>query len=112
MPELKEYKYKHLLSPTIFSISFNTIKSTMNLLTEYGIEQFITFAFMRRNLILQRNLIEYLVENNVPLVVEKKGKFKLNPIFGASNSVLNKKYNIDIKNLKYKEEKENERSIR
>lgn len=84
----------------------------MNLLSKYGIEQFITLAFIRKNTNLQIRLVEYLVDNNIELVIQENNRFKLNSILNCSTSVLKKKYNIDIKNLKGKGEEENGRNIR
>lgn len=40
-------------------------------------------------------LIEYLIENKLPVIINEK----LNPIFNVSPSVLKRKYNLDIKEL-------------
>ena len=100
MEELKDDKYKHLLKPSIFNISLKNISSNIELLKEYGIDQYITNVCLRRNVKTQRNLLEYLIENNIDLVVEgQNGSYKLNPIINATNSELKKKYGIDIKEI-------------
>lgn len=100
IPELKQAAYTHLLSPSIFSVSIKNIIPSIKLFEEYGIGQFITNRCLRRNVKLQKQLLEYLVNNNIDLVVEKKaGGYSINPILNASNTELKKKYDIDIKNL-------------
>ena len=100
MQKLKQPEYEHLLCPSIFSISYKNIIPSIELFEEYGIGKYITNRCLRRNVNLQRKLIEYLINNDYDLLVEKdNGEYKLNPIFNASNADLKKKYGIDIKEL-------------
>ena len=92
--------YTHLLVPSIFGVSYKNIRASIELLKEYNIDKFITNRFMRRSVKLQRDLIEYMIDNNVDLVVlDNRGVYKLNPMLNASNTVLKTKYGIDVKNL-------------
>jgi len=100
MPELNNPNYSHLLIPSIFSISLKNIKLSIELFEEYGIGEFITNRCLRRNVELQRKLLEYLVENNIDLIFSKSdGSYSLNPILNASSLDLKKKYGIDIKGV-------------
>lgn len=103
MKEFQTDEYKHLLCPSIFNVSFKNIIPTIKLLEEYGIGKYITNRCLRRNVDLQRELLEYMININIDLVVEKSdGSYTLNPIINASNTDARKKYGIDIKNLNVK----------
>jgi len=105
MPELNKPEYSHLLSPAIFNVSLKNIKVTIDLLEEYGIGKYITNRCLRRNVIQLRSLIEYLIENNIDLIIDKpSGGYVLNPILNASTKKLKETYLIDIKNLSSKGE--------
>ena len=66
------------------------------------IDNFLNTSFLLFSPSQNYALIQYLKENNLPLVIDGK----LNPIFGKQPGLLKKKYNIDIKVLiqKYKYE--------
>ncbi len=103
MEELQSDEYSHLLCPSIFNISLKNIVPSIKLLEEYGIGKYITNRCLRRNVELQRNLLDYMVNNNIDLIVEKKdGSYGLNPVINASNTEIKTKYGIDIKNLSTK----------
>ena len=61
-------KYEHLLTPSIFNISKSNIKDTINLFSNYGIDDYITNRCLRRNVKLQQKLIDYMLDNNIPLI--------------------------------------------
>ena len=92
---LKEKKYAHLLKASIFSVKLEKIQDTIELFKEYNIDSYITIVCIRKNTNVLKNLIEYMVANNIDLVIDNK----LNPILNASTGTLKNKYNIDIKNL-------------
>lgn len=97
----KDDRYKHLLKPTIFSINSSQIKNNILLLEKYCISSFITINCLRKNTYDLEQLIEFLIEKEIELVVDdKKGGKKLTPILSASNKVLKEKYGIDIKNIR------------
>ena len=86
--------------PSIFGVSLKNIRLTLELFEEYDIGQYVTNRCLRRKASLQRILLEYLVDNDIDLVIiNKNDEYVLNPIINASKSELMKKYNIDIKNL-------------
>ncbi len=93
-------RYRHLLKPTIFNINSLQIENNILLAEKYFISSFITINFLRRNTIMLKQLIEYLIEKEVELIVDDaKGGKKLNPILSASNTILKNNYGIDIKNI-------------
>ena len=59
------------------------------------IDNFLNTSFLLFSPSQNYALIQYLKENNLPLIIDGK----LNPIFGKQSGVLRKKYNIDIKEL-------------
>lgn len=103
LPFWIDERYIHLLKPTIFSINSLQITNNILLLEKYGISSFITLNCLRRNTIQLERLIEYLIENEIELIVETNAGKKLNPILSASNKILKEKYGIDIKNITKKE---------
>ena len=92
---LKEEKYAHLLKTSIFSVKLERIQDTIELFKEYNIDSYITIACIRKNTNVLKKLIEYMIANNIDLVIDNK----LNPILNASTGTLKNRYNIDIKNL-------------
>lgn len=106
MKKIQQDEYIHLLCPSIFNVSFQNIVPSIELFEEYGIGKYITNRCLRRNVDLQRKLLEYLISNNMDLIVRKKGgSLGLNPVLNVSNSDLKKKYDIDIKKLNFSEVK-------
>lgn len=92
--------YQHLLVPSIFSISIENIEKKINLFEEYNIGKYITNRCLRRNINELRNLLEYMICNDISLIVDdSKGGLKLNPILNATNKEIKEKYGIDVKNL-------------
>ena len=103
MDKLKESDYQHLLSPSIFGLSYKNIVPSIELFEEYKIGKYVTNRCLRRNVELQRTLIEYLIKNGYDLLVEKNdGGYKLNPILNASNTEIKRKYGIDVKEISKK----------
>ena len=95
-----------MLSPSIFNIKTHNIIAGIELFEKYNINKYITNRCLRRNVNQQRCLIEYMIENDIALVVESNnGKNKLNPILNCSNTELKQKYNIDIKEITKVKEK-------
>ena len=98
MPEWKDEEFKSLLTPTIFPISTKNIINGIELLKEYGIDQYVTNNCLRFKTEFLKNLLDYLVDNNIDLVTynHKTGKYSLNPILTTAKCQLKKKYNIDV----------------
>ena len=98
MPEWKDEEFKSLLTPTIFPISTKNIINGIELLKEYGIDQYVTNNCLRFKTEFLKNLLDYLVDNNIDLVTynHKTGKYGLNPILSCEKGQLKKKYHIDV----------------
>ena len=86
-------KFQRLLTPTIFAIKSSNILENVKVFEEYGIEDYITNSSIRRSPIELKMLLDYLVENNISLVVDNK----LNKIVNATKKQLKEKYGIDMK---------------
>jgi hypothetical protein len=101
LPYWNETKYQHLLTPSIFSVSVLNIKNGIELLKEYGVDRYITNKCLRLNTDTLKDLIEYLVDNNIDLITynERTGKLGLNPILSCEKGQLKKKYDVDIKRI-------------
>jgi len=99
----KDKRYEHLLKMPLLNLTEKNIVEGIELLEEYNISQYVTTRCLRRDVGEQRSLIEYMISNNIPLVIKDysdKRKQILNPILNASTSVLKERYKIDIKNIK------------
>lgn len=90
--------YKKLLTSSIWALNTKKIEETIEILEEYGLGKYITISIMRKAKKQIIALIEYLIENKLPVIINEK----LNPIFNVSPSVLKRKYNLDIKELEKK----------
>ena len=105
LPYWQDKELRPLLTPSLLALRTKQIIAGMELLKEYGIEKYATFACIRRNTNELRVLLDYLIENNIELVIDTGEYSKLNPIINASNNLLKEKYGIDIKELMRKESK-------
>ena len=94
-------KYEKLLTPTIFSIKIDNLLKNIQIFEEYGIEDYITTNSLRKNPIELRNLLKYLVDNNIDLVVD----YKLNKIVNVTKKQLKEKYGIDLNMIMEKKTK-------
>ena len=93
LPVWNNPKYESLLTPTIFVIKSSNILENIKIFEEYGIEDYITANAIRKNPIELRKLLDYLVENNISLVIDNK----LNKVINATKKDMKEKYGIDIK---------------
>ena len=94
-------KYEKLLTPTIFSIKIDNLLKNIQIFEEYGIEDYITTNSLRKNPIELSNLLKYLVDNNIDLVVD----YKLNKIITATKKQMKEKYGIDMNMIMEKKTK-------
>ena len=83
--------YHRLLTPSIFGISVSNIEGNIELFEEYKIEPYIVIRSLRKNPLEQRKFIEYLIDNDIPLVE----KNKLNPILNVSKKELMDQFGIN-----------------
>ena len=98
MPEWEDVRFKKLLTSTIVSRAKQMIKKVSILIAlaeEYQIDNYLNTSFFILSPSQNYALINYLIDNNLPLVIGEK----LNPIFGKQPGVLKKRYNIDVKEL-------------
>ena len=93
LPVWNNPKYESLLTPTIFAIKSSNVLENIKIFEEYGIEDYITTNAIRKNPIELRKLLDYLVENNISLVIDNK----LNKVINATKKDMKEKYGIDIK---------------
>ena len=91
-------RYSSLLTSSIVAKSKSMISKLpllFRLAEENNIDGFLNTSFLLFSPSQNYALIQYLKENNLPLIIGGK----LNPIFGKQPGLLKKKYNIDIKEL-------------
>ena len=91
-------RYSSLLTSSIVAKSKSMISKLpllFRLAEENNIDNFLNTSFLLFSPSQNYALIEYLKDNNLPLIID----YKLNPIFGKQPGLLKKKYNIDIKEL-------------
>ena len=96
LPVWNNPKYESLLTPTIFAIKSSNILENIKIFEEYGIEDYITTNAIRKNPMELRKLLDYLIENNISLVIDNK----LNKIVNATKKDMKEKYGINIKYIK------------
>ena len=100
MKELKNPRYAHLLVPSIFNVPIDNILPTIKLLEAYNISDYVTNRCLRRNVHLTRDLINYMIINNIPLLVTTDGiKYKLNRMLSDSNAYLKEEHEIDVRDI-------------
>ena len=102
LPYWNDEKYERLLNSSVIANSKSMLKKLPNLIRMaeyYEIDEFINFGYLKSSPSQNFALINYLLENNIPLIVNNK----LNPLFLRTSGVLKKKYGIDLKEemLKY-----------
>ena len=89
MPEWEDVRFKKLLTSTIVSRAKQMIKKVPILIAlaeEYQIDNYLNTSFFILSPSQNYALINYLIDNNLPLVIGEK----LNPIFGKQPGVLKK----------------------
>ena len=101
LPYWEENKYLQLLKPSIFVLATKNIEKGIKVLKEYGIDQYVTINCLRKNPKFLKNLIEYLISNNIDLISinSKTLEYGLNPILSCNRGQLKKKYNIDVEKI-------------
>ena len=91
-------RYKNLLKPTIVANSKIMIKKLpilFEMAEEFGISDYLNTRFLRKSPSQDYALINFLIDNNLPLVTNNK----LNSIFSYLPCELKEKYDIDINEL-------------
>lgn len=95
---LNDKSFRNLLTSSIVANSktmISKIPILIQMAEEYNIDNYLNTTFLLRSPSQNYALINYLIDNNIPLIIDEK----LNPIFGKQPGILKKKYNIDIKEL-------------
>ena len=98
LPYWKDEKYRRLLTSSVLANSKSIIKKLpvlFKMAEDYDIDNYLNVSFLRKSPSQNYALINYLIDNDMPLVID----YKLNSIFSYQPVVLKKKYNIDIKQL-------------
>ena len=95
MEEWQGDKYSHLLKSGILLRTKETLRYNIQVAEQHGFENFITINYLKKSPSQNNALINYLIDNDIPIVQEKK----LNSVFAYQPGALLKKYGIDIKKL-------------
>ena len=98
LPYWSDDRFKNLLTSTIIVYSkkmLTKLPVLIELAERYDIDKYLNTSFLIFSPSQNYAIINYLLDNNQPLVVDGK----LNSIFGKQPGLLKKKYGIDIKEL-------------
>ena len=96
MPYWSDIRFKHLLTSSVLAKAkqmINKLPVLIKIAEYYEIDEYLTTSFLLVAPSQSFALINYLNDNNIPLIINEK----LNSIFGKQSGLLKKKYGIDIK---------------
>ena len=96
LPYWNDEKYERLLNSSVIANSKSMLKKLPNLIKlaeYYEIDEFINYKYLKNSPSQNFALINYLLENNIPLIVNNK----LNSVFYITSGFLKKKHGIDLK---------------
>ena len=96
MPYWSDIRFKHLLTSSVLSRAkqmINKLPVLIKIAEYYEIDEYLTTSFLLVSPSQSFALINYLSDNNIPLITNGK----LNSVFGKQPGLLKKKYGIDIK---------------
>ena len=96
MPYWSDIRFKHLLTSSVLAKAkqmINKLPVLIKIAEYYEIDEYLTTSFLLVSPIQSFALINYLNDNNIPLIINGK----LNSVFGKQPGLLKKKYGIDIK---------------
>ena len=94
----KDERFKKLLTSTVVARSKSMIFKLpiiIQIAEDYNIDTYLNTSFLLNSPSHNYALIQYLIENNIPLIINGK----LNSVFCYQPGLLKKKFNIDIKKL-------------
>ena len=100
-PCWNDNRFKKLLTPSVLANSRSMLKKLpilIKLSEKYCIDKYLNLSFLKLSLSQSFALINYLNDNNIPLVVDDK----LNSVFSYCPGVLKSKFGIDLKELMVK----------
>ena len=96
MPYWSDIRFKHILTSSVLSRAkqmINKLPVLIKIAEYYEIDEYLTTSFLLVAPSQNFALINYLNDNNIPLITNGK----LNSVFGKQSGLLKKKYGIDIK---------------
>ena len=96
MPYWSDIRFKHLLTSSVLAKAkqmINKLPVLIKIAEYYEIDEYLTTSFLLVAPSQSFALINYLNDNNIPLIINGK----LNSYFGKQPGFLKKKYGIDIK---------------
>ena len=96
MPYWSDIRFKHLLTSSFLAKAkqmINKLPVLIKIAEYYEIDEYLTTSFLLVSPSQSFALINYLSDNNIPLITNGK----LNSVFGKQSGLLKKKYGIDIK---------------
>ena len=91
-----DIRFKHLLTSSVLAKAkqmINKLPVLIKIAEYYEIDEYLTTSFLLVSPIQSFALINYLNDNNIPLITNGK----LNSVFGKQPGFLKKKYGIDVK---------------
>lgn len=98
LPYWQDEKYKKLLSPSIVAngkLMGTKIPKLIVIAEHYNIENFINTNYLIKSPSQNYALIQYLIESELPLVIDGK----IHPIFSYQPGAIKKRYYVDLKDL-------------
>ena len=91
-----DIRFKHLLTSSVLAKAkqmINKLPVLIKIAEYYEIDEYLNTSFLLVSPSQNFALINYLSDNNIPLIINGK----LNSIFGKQPGFLKKKYGIDVK---------------
>lgn len=98
LPYWEDERFKKLLTSSIVAKSKSMLIKLpilFEMAEKYSIDNYLNTSFLLLSPNQNYALINYLIDNDIPLIID----YKLNSIFGKQPGLLKKKYNIDLKVL-------------
>ena len=96
MPYWSDIRFKHLLTSSVLAKAkqmINKLPVLIKIAEYYEIDEYLNTSFLLMSPSQNFALINYLSDNNIPLIINGK----LNSIFGKQPGFLKKRYGIDVK---------------
>ena len=96
MPYWRDIRFKYLLTSSVLAKAkqmINKLPVLIKIAEYYEIDEYLNTSFLLLSPSQNFALINYLSDNNIPLIINGK----LNSIFGKQPGFLKKRYGIDIK---------------
>jgi Glu-tRNA(Gln) amidotransferase subunit E-like FAD-binding protein len=94
----QDNRFKSLLSSSIVAkskVMIGKLPILIGIAERYQIANYLSINFLIKSPSENYALIQFLLDNNIPLIIDGK----LNSLFSYTSSALKRKYNVDIKEL-------------